>query len=105
MRTICNISSPLKPLDDVITTEFMLGITEGTNCSKNERKLISLSAKFGGLVIPFFSETADRGYEFSHMLSIDLALEIINQERLHQERLHQPNENKSKIKSKIKTLL
>ena len=50
--------------------------------------------------MPFFSEIAVIGYEFSQ-ISNDLGLKKINQERLY---LHQPNDNVSKIKSKIKTL-
>ena len=36
MRTIPNTSSHLKRLDEVITTEFIPAITDGTNCSDIE---------------------------------------------------------------------
>ena len=47
----------------------------------------------------FFSDIADREYEFLQMLSNDLTSKIINQERQHQ-----PNDNSMVIKNKIKLL-
>ena len=40
MRTIPNIYSLLKRLDEAITTEFNPAITGGINCSDIERKLL-----------------------------------------------------------------
>ena len=94
MRTIPNISNQLKRPDEVITTEFILAITSGINCSDIERKLMSLSSKLGGVGIPIFSKIADRENEFSQMLSNNLIPKIINQERQHQ-----PNDNSMAIKS------
>ena len=93
-RTIPNISNQLKRSDEVITTEFILAITGGINCSDIERKLMSLSSKLGGVRIPIFSKIADRENEFSQMLSNNLIPKIINQERQHQ-----PNDNSMAIKS------
>ena len=78
MRTISNISSHLKRLDEVITTEFIPEITSGINCSDIERKLMSLPPKLGGTGIPRFCDIPDREYEFSQMLSNDLTSKIIN---------------------------
>ena len=98
MLIILNISSHLKPLYDVNTKEFIPAITVGTNYWKHVRKLISLPTKLGSIGILFFySEIADREYQFSQILSTDLALKIINQDRQHQ-----PNDNASKVKDKIK---
>ena len=47
----------------------------------------------------FFSDIADREYEFLQMLSNDLTSKIINQETQHQ-----PNDNSMVIKNKIKLL-
>ena len=99
MGTIPNISSHLKRLDEVITTECIPAITDGMNCSGIERKLTSLPPKLGGMGIPIASDIADREYEFSQMLSNDLTSKIINQERQHE-----PNNNSMVIKSKIKLL-
>ena len=97
MRTIPNIKTQLKQLDDVIRTEFIPAITGGINCSDTERRLMSLPPRFGGLGIPIFSESAKKEYEYSIILSKDLTTKIINQ---------QPqlatNNNAKKIKSKIK---
>ena len=99
MRTISNISSHLKRLDEVITTEFIPAITSGIICSDKERKLMSLPPKLGGMRIPIFSSIADTEYEFSQMLSNDLTSKIINRERQHQS-----NDNSIVIKNKIQLL-
>ena len=79
MRTIPNIKTQLKQLDDVIRTEFIPAITGGINCSDTERRLMSLPPRFGGLGIPIFSESAQKEYEFSTILSKGLTTNIINQ--------------------------
>ena len=98
MRTIPNISSHLKRLDEVITTEFIPAVG-GISCSDIERKLMSLPSKLGGMGIPIFSDITDSEYEFSQILSNDLTLTVLNQERQQQ-----PNDNSMVIKSKIKLL-
>ena len=70
IRTILNISSHLKRLDEVITTEFIPAITGGVNLSDIERRLMSLQPKLGGMRIPILSDIADT--EFSQMLSNNL---------------------------------
>ena len=97
MRTIPNIKTQLKQLDDVIRTEFIPAITGGINCSDTERRLMSLPPRFGGLGIPIFSESAQKEYEFSIILSKDLTTKIINQQPQFA-----TNNNAKKIKSKIK---
>ena len=59
MMSVPNISNLLRYIDDVITKEFILAIAGGIKCSENERKLLSLLPKLGGLGIPIFSETSD----------------------------------------------
>ena len=49
------------------------------NYSDTERRLMSLSPRFGDLGIPIFSESAQKEYGFSTILSKDLATHIINQ--------------------------
>ena len=96
MRTIPNISSHLKRLDEVITTEFIPATAGGIICSGIERKLVSLPPKLGGMGIPIFSNISDREYEFSQMLSNDLTSKIINQDRQYQS-----NDNSIVFKNKI----
>ena len=81
MRTIPNIGKELKQLDDVVPTEFIPAITGGINCSDLERKPLSFPPKLGGLGIPIFSETTEREYKFSTMISKDLTSRIVNQHR------------------------
>ena len=80
MRTIPNIKTQLKQLDDVIRTEFIPAITGGANCSDTERRLMSLPPRIGGLGIPIFLEFAQEEYEFLIMLSKGLTTKIINQQ-------------------------
>ena len=61
-KKVTNISNLLRHIDEVITKEFIPVITRGVKCSENERKLLSLPPKLGGLGIPIFSETADFEY-------------------------------------------
>ena len=58
---------------------------------------MSLPPKFGGLGIPIFSESAQKENEFLTIISKDLAINIINQQRQFA-----TNNNAKKIKSKIK---
>ena len=97
MRTLLNTKNPLKQLNDVIRTEFIPATTGGINCSDTERRLMSLPPRFGGLGIPIFSESAQKEYEFSIILSKDLTTKIINQQPQFA-----TNSNAKKIKSKIK---
>ena len=68
MRTIPNIKTQLKQLDDVIRTELIPAVTGGINWSDTERRLMSLPPRFGGLGIPIFSEPTQKEYEFSTIL-------------------------------------
>ena len=83
----------------VVQTELIPAITGGINCSDLERKLLSFPPKLGGLGIPIFSETAEREYKFSTMISKDLTSRIVNQHRQHQS-----NENVNQIKNKVKLM-
>ena len=60
MKTIPNISSHLKQLYEVITTEFIPAITCRINCSDIKRKLMSLPPKLDGMGIRIFSDITDR---------------------------------------------
>ena len=92
MRTIPNIKTQLKQSNNVIAA-----ITGLINCSDTERRLISFPPKFGGLEIPIFSESAQKEYKFSTILSKDLTTKIINQQTQFATK-----NNAKKIESKIK---
>ena len=62
MKTISDISHPLKPIDDIILTNFIPAITDGIKVNQIEIKLLSLPAKYGGLAIPIFAEISDDEY-------------------------------------------
>ena len=96
MRTVPNISNLLRHTDDIITKELIPAITGGVKCSENERKLLSLPPKLGGLGIPIFSEKSDFEYSNSKMMTKQLCEEILQQERQYDQ------DNKIKeIKNKI----
>ena len=64
MRTIPNISHQLKKTDELILTKFIPAITGGIYVNPDERYLLSLPAKYGGLGLSIFSELA--GIEFQN---------------------------------------
>ena len=73
------MSSLLKSLDYVIDTQFIPAITDGHICSANERELLALPVKLGGLVIPIFSNSSTREYEHSKKASQQLCENIKKQ--------------------------
>jgi len=98
MRTIPNISEIIRPIDDIVTQEFIPAITGGIICSQHIRKLLSLPAKLGGLGLPIFSDIADIEYQNSMNVTRQLKENIINQERIYQ-----VDDKVKSLKFKIKT--
>ena len=78
IRTIPNLSAILKPLDDEIDSKFIPAITEGHQCSDEERKLLSLPVRLGGLGLPIFSELCEREYRNSVRATQQLSENITN---------------------------
>ena len=72
MRTIPNLQDVLKPLDKFITEKFIPAITEGHILSSDDRKLLSLPVRMGGMGIPIFTESCIR--EYSNSLDTTKAL-------------------------------
>ena len=91
MRTIHGASNQLQHLDQAIQTEFIPSITGGIICNENDRKLLSLPPKLGGLGIPIFAEISQIEYENSATLTEGLCSKIIQQTRQY--------ENDGKIQS------
>ena len=84
MRTIPGAESQLKRLDEIILTHFIPAITDGIICNEEERKLLSLPPKFGGLSIPLFSKVAQHEFENSFKLTKNLRTKIVQQSRQYE---------------------
>ena len=56
MRTTSGIDEELRRLDDVINNKLIPSFTENNLCGNDERHLLSLPTKLGGMGIPIFSE-------------------------------------------------
>ena len=79
IRTIPNLATTLKTLDEYIDNEFIPAITEGHHCSPDDRKLLSLPVRMGGLGIPIFAELCDREYRNSSQATKQLSDRISKQ--------------------------
>ena len=79
MRTIPNLSTEMKPLDETVDHEFIPAITEGHHCSQDERRLLSLPVRLGGLGIPIFSELCEREFQNSARATKQLSQKIQDQ--------------------------
>ena len=79
IRTIPDLSEILKPLDDVINNKFIPAITERQAISDDDRRLISLPARSGGLGIPIYLEDSVVEYENSRKLTKQLNGKIVAQ--------------------------
>ncbi|XP_028416582.1 uncharacterized protein LOC114540659 [Dendronephthya gigantea] len=62
IRTIPNIKQQLTKVDEVIDNTLIPAITEGHICTVEERLLLSLPVKKGGLAVPMFTNIADFEY-------------------------------------------
>lgn len=83
IRTIPNLEEVLKPLDQFIDSNFIPAITEGHVMSDNDRSLVSLPVRLGGLGIPVFTEICRTEYENSRLATQFLRPKIIAQEQLY----------------------
>ena len=59
IRTMPNIKQHLTRLDAIVDDVFIPATTDGHLCTTDERLLLSLPVKEGGLAIPIFSTMAD----------------------------------------------
>ena len=83
IRTIPNLKDLLKPLDDFLDQKFIPALTEGHNLSGEERTLISLPVRLGGLGIPIYAEICQREFENSQKITRTLRQNIVNQESFY----------------------
>ena len=75
-----NIKQHLKRLDAVVDNVFIPVITDGHLCTTDERLLLSLPVKKGGLAIPIFSTMADFEFANSRAATEQLVEHIYNQD-------------------------
>ena len=75
MRTMQDIVEHLKPLDDVISNNFLATLLDSI-LTDNERSFFQLQVRLGGLRIPILSEIASEHFENSK--KITAALVTIN---------------------------
>ena len=78
MRTIPDISSFLKPLDESITT-VLIPTLFGDDISEGERELISIPIRDGGMGMKILSENSNAAYEASQAVTKPLVKQIIEQ--------------------------
>ena len=72
MRTIPDFSNLLIPIEDTIRNRFIPAITGGRIFSKEERKLLSLPTRYGGLAISIFHEQAEVKHKNSRRITAEL---------------------------------
>ena len=80
MRTIPDIGELLKPLENVIRLKLLPALTEGRACSDDERTLLSLPVRLGGLGIIDPSKISDDEFENSCKMTKDLTSAIRSQQ-------------------------
>ena len=79
IRTLPNIKQHLTQLDALVDQLFIPAITDGHMCSDDERLLIFLPVKKGGLAIPIFSSIAELEFSNSRAATDQLIKHINDQ--------------------------
>ena len=79
IRTIPNIKHLLQPIEDIIRHKFLPSICDNRICSDDDRLLLSLPVRLGGLGINNITSTADFEFEFSNEVTKILQQNIKNQ--------------------------
>ena len=67
IRVLPNIDHLLSKLDQIIDTKFIPAITDGHICTTEERLLLSMPIKRGGLSIPIFGKSCKNEYTNSRL--------------------------------------
>ena len=80
LRTIPAISSLLEPLESAIMNFLIPALTNGRSVTSDERILLSLPARLGGMGIISPSVIADQEHEFSQISTYVLTNAIISQQ-------------------------
>ena len=79
MRTIPNIGELLRPLENAIRHKLLPALTEGRSCSDDDRTLLSLPVRLGGLGIINPSEISEDEFQNSIKMTEHLTTAIQNQ--------------------------
>ena len=69
MRTLQYIDEHLKPLDDIISNNFLPTLLDSI-VTDNERSLFQLLVRLGGLGIPILSEIAREHFESPKKITV-----------------------------------
>ena len=80
-RTIADIGELMRPLENCIRYSFIPAITNGHKCNDEERLILTLPPRLGGLGIPNPVTSADQEYNTSLKVTPALAEGIITQEQ------------------------
>ena len=100
IRTIPELHTPgiLQPFDDKINNVFIPAITEGHICSRDDRRLLSLPVRMGGMGIPIFSDSAVAEYQNSKNVTTYLREKVLAQESDFQPDAQQQKQIESNIR-------
>ena len=80
-RTIADIGELMRPLENCKRYSFIPAITNGHKCNDDERLILTLPPRLGGLGIPNSVTSADQEYNNSLKVTSALAERIITQEQ------------------------
>ena len=82
MRTIQDIDERLKPLDNIISNNFLPTLLDSI-VTVNERTLFQLPVRLGGLGVPILSEVAREHFESLKKITAPLVTIMILQVDTH----------------------
>ena len=77
IRTTPNIQNVLRPLDHVIDTKLIPALTDNQTISRNERLLLALPVRLGGLGIDIVADISSTEFENSKLMCSSLTREIV----------------------------
>ena len=80
IRTIPNISHLLQPIENIIWVEFITFLFEGRTCYDEERQLLFLPVKLGGMGITNITSISDIEYQNSEKTTKNLVHKIKKKE-------------------------
>ena len=85
LRTIPDISAYLQPVEDTIRHKLIPAICDISCCNDDDRLLLSLPVKLGGMAIDDITKLSDLEYNQSRELTKNLSLKIILQNDLNED--------------------
>ena len=100
IRTIPDIKTLLTPIDDVIDENLIPALTEGQILNFDDRALLSLPVRLGGLGIPIFSKLSEEEYANSKSATETLVKKIVRQDSVYVYDKARDNEVNLNIKKK-----